>query len=139
MDHKKILVISDSSTPIRKLAEEISALFNNNAFSGCSVLTVEAEKFTGDMLLPSHVFFIGCESPKPSSFTYIEDLFEHICLAGRPCGIFSSNDKALKYLSGLLRPSEVSWETPLLIQNEPHDNDTLKKWVQGILKTDKNV
>ena len=124
---------------MQNLAEEISALFNNNAFPGYTVLTVEAEKFTGDMLLPAHAFFIGCESPKPDAFIYLEDLFEHICLAGRPCGIFSTNAKALKYLSGLIRPSEASLGIPFLAQNETHGNGALKKWVQGILKADKNV
>ena len=139
MDLKKILVISDSSPPIQGLAGEISALCNNDAFPGYAVSTVEAENFTGDMLLPAHVFFIGCELPKPNSFIYIEDLFEHICLAGRPCGIFSTNAKALKYLAGLLRSSEASLGIPFLAQNKTHGNGALKKWVQGILKADKNV
>jgi hypothetical protein len=103
------------------------------------VSTTAAEKFSGEDLLPAHAIFVGCELPKPESFAYVEDIFAHICLAGRPCGIFSPNSKALKYLSGLIRASEASLGIPLLIQNEIHDKNELKKWVQGILETEKNV
>ena len=139
MDKKRILIITDSSPSIRKLAEEISAIFGNDTFSGYTVSAVEADNFTGDNLLPAHVIFVGCELPKPDSFTYLDDFFRHICLAGRPFGIFSTNAKTLKYLSRLIRVTEASLGTPLLVKHEVHDNGKLIKWVQSILKTDKNV
>jgi len=117
---------------MRKLAEDIAAIIGES--QGCSAAVVDGERFSGDNLLPVRTFFLGCEEPKPSSFLYIETLFQHINLAGRSCGLFSSNSKALKYLSSLVRDSETAVGKTFLAKNGAADSKKLHNWVQGILK-----
>jgi hypothetical protein len=131
--------MTDSTPAIQGVAEDIAAVINGNGFSGYVASTTEAGKFSGNELLPAYAIFIGCELPKPDSFAYIDDLFKHICLAGRPCGIFSSKAETLKYLSGLICESEALLGIPLLIQDDIPDKNKLKKWVQGVLKAEEIV
>ena len=130
--NKKILIITDDAAPIRQMAEDIAVIIGNN--SGCSVVVVQAEHFAGTDLLSSDAFFLGCESPKLASFSYLEALFAHVNLAGRPCGIFSSNNKAIKYLSALVRDSEVAAAKPLLAKSGTVNGGDLQKWIQGVLE-----
>jgi len=97
-------------------------------------MVVNADQFSGDNLLPAQTFFLGCEEPNPSSFYYIEDLLKHINLAGRSCGIFSSNAKALKYLSSLVHDSEAAVGETFLAKNGVADGKLLQKWIQDTLK-----
>ena len=102
--NKNILIITDGSTKTNELAAEIKT-----ALKGNKVITKDASEFQGTDLLPSEVFFLGCEMPEPNSFAYVADLFKHINLAGRPCGVFSPDSKkAAKYLAGLLKDSEAA-------------------------------
>ena len=117
---------------MRKLAEDIAAIIGES--QGCSAAVVDAEHFSGDNLLPVWTFFLGCEEPKPPSFLYIEAFFKHINLAGRSCGIFSSNSKALKYLSSLVHDSETTVGKTFLAKNGAADSKKLHNWVQDILK-----
>ena len=128
---KKIVIITDDAAPIRQIAEDIAVIVGNNF--GYPVAVVQAEHFAGTDLLPSDAFFLGCEAPKPSSFSYLEALFAHINLAGRPCGIFSSNKKAIKYLSALVRDSEAAVAKPFLAKGGTINGSDLQKWIQGVL------
>ena len=104
MKKKNILILTDGSGGTSKMASEIAA-----ALKGNKVAVKAASDFQGTDLLPADVFFLGCEKPKPESFTYVDDLFKHINLAGRRCGIFSpGSEKAAKYLATLVRDSEAS-------------------------------
>jgi hypothetical protein len=94
----------------------------------------QAGSFSGDDLLPAYVFFLGCAEAQPPSFHYIEDLFKHINLAGRSCGIFSSNAKALKYLSSLVRDSEAAVGKPFIIKGGAANSAKLQNWIQSIFK-----
>jgi hypothetical protein len=104
-----------------------------DGYVGYQTVVIQAEDFKGVELLPTCAFFLGCENPKPSSFAYIEDMLEHINLAGRPCGIFSSNSNAIQYLSVLIKASEAAADKPLLIQNSMVKDDEVHNWVQGII------
>ena len=131
-ESRKILIITDGSSPVQKLAEDIAAIIGE--VPGYAATVVNAEQFSGDNLLPVKTFFLGCGEPKPLSFLYIEALLKHINLAGRSCGIFSSNAKAIKYLSSLVRDSETAVGKIILAKNAAADNKKLHKWIQDILK-----
>ena len=128
---KKILIITDGSATIRQMAEDIAVIIGNN--SDYPVTVVQAEHFAGTDLLASDAFFLGCEAPKPASFSYLEALFAHVNLAGRPCGIFSSNNKAIKYLSALVRDSDAVTAKPLLAKTGTVNGGDLQKWIKGVL------
>ena len=129
--NKKIAIITDGAAPTQKTAENIAAVIG--AYSGYSAAIIQAESFSGTDLQSAYAVFLGCEKPQPSSFASIETLLKHINLAGRSCGIFSSGAKTLKYLSALLRDSEIAAK-PFEVKNNAIDPDKLKKWVQDVLQ-----
>jgi hypothetical protein len=133
-EQKPVLIISDEDEAAQKMAAAIGSVFCAPLFAGYKVSTVIAENFSGKDLLPAAVFFLGCVKPGPESFLYIEDLFRHINLAGRPCGLFSPERKALKYLSVLVSDSEAAAGRPLLAKGGRVKNNELEKWIQAILK-----
>jgi hypothetical protein len=126
---KKVIILTDSSASIQPIANGIAAVVG--AYSGYQTDIIKAEDFNGVELLPTCAFFLGCESPKPTSFTYIEDMLEHINLAGRPCGIFSSKPDTLDYLSSLLKASEAV--TDFSFKNGMEKGVELHNWVQSII------
>ena len=138
MESRKIAIITDGTAPMQELAGNIAAIIGESSH-GYSVALFQAENFSGDDLLPAYVFFLGCTEAKPPSFHYIEDLFRHINLAGRACGIFSSNAKALKYLASLVRDSETAVGKPFMVKGGAADGEKLQNWIQSIFKKgDKN-
>jgi hypothetical protein len=130
--NRKIVIITDGVASTQGLAEDIAALIERE--SGYSTAVVSAESFSGEDLLPAYAFFLGCGEPKPPSFFYIETLFEHINLAGRSCGIFSSNDKAGEYISSLVRSSECTAGEAFLAKGGIADHTLLQNWIQSILQ-----
>jgi hypothetical protein len=101
---KTVLIITDGPDQVGKIADSIAA-----ALKGNTVTIKAASEFAGTDILPVEVFFIGCETPKPASFSYLSDLLKHINLAGRSCGIFSpQSETAAAYLTGLLKDSEAA-------------------------------
>jgi hypothetical protein len=132
MENRKIAIITDGTAPIQELAGNIAAIIGGS--QGYSVALLQAENFSGDDLLPAYVFFLGCSEAKPPSFHYIEDLFRHINLAGRSCGIFSSNATALKYLSSLVHDSETDVGKPFMAKGGAANSEKLQKWIQSIFK-----
>jgi hypothetical protein len=131
-ENRKIVIIIDGAAPIQEFAENIAAIIGG--FQGCSAAVIQAESFSGSDLLPAYAFFLGCEEPNPLSFSYIEELFQHINLAGRSCGVFSSSGKALEYLSLLVSDSEATVGKPFLTGDGAADGGTLSDWIQGIIK-----
>ena len=104
MKVKNVLILTDGSEETAKMAAGIAV-----ALKGINVSIKSAAEFKGNDLLPTDAFFLGCEKPEPETFTYIADLFKHINLVGRPCGVFSpGSDKASKYLAGLVKDSEAA-------------------------------
>ena len=131
------MIITDGTAPIQELAGNIAAIIGES--QGYSAALFQAENFSGDDLLPAYVFFLGCTEAHPPSFHYIEELFKHINLAGRSCGIFSSNAMALKYLSALVRDSETAVGKPFMVKGGAADDKKLHHWIQSIFKKgDKN-
>ena len=118
----------DGTETIGKIAEAISS-----ALQGYQIVIRKAEAFVGTDLLPAHIFFLGCGSPKPESFAYLGEMMQHINLAGRVCGIFSSNKKAIDYLSGVIKASDAAVGKPLLVKNGLIDPVKIQKWVNAIL------
>ena len=133
MDEKKTLIIIDNSAQMRNLATSISDCFKNPSFAGYSVSTIEVAQFSAADILPVRAFFLGCQNPKSFSLSYIEDLFAHINLAKRPCGIFSTNSMAIRYLTALLRPCEAKLGEPLLVKGDTIDGILLQNWILGIV------
>ena len=127
MNTKKfVLIITDDTNKTVEMAAGIAAALKNNKVSIKSICD-----FQGNDILPADVFFLGCEKPNPDSFAYIEDLFLHINLAGRPCGVFSPGGKAAaKYLSGLVRDSEAALNPNALLN--PSKNE-IKDWSQSVI------
>ena len=128
---RKVLVVTDNGS--MSIAENIAAVFGNAPFDHWSATVVSAGDFTPTRILPVHAFFLGCEKPESPEFADIKTLFKHINLAGRPCGVFSTQANAVKYLSGLVSDSEAALGSPLVVENGAKDSRKLKKWVGGII------
>jgi hypothetical protein len=129
---RNILIITDNSAITGGIAFNIAAVFGKAPFADWSAKVIPAGDFSPTSLLPAHAFFLGCEKPEPPDFTPIKELFKHINLAGRPCGVFSPQANAVKYLSGLVRDSEAALGSPLVVKGAV-DSRELKKWVGGIV------
>jgi len=130
---RKVLVLTDNGSVTKSIAKNIAAVFGNTPFADWSATVVSAGDFSPTRLLPVQAFFLGCEKPESPDFTPIKELFKHINLAGRPCGVFSTRANAAKYLSGLVRDSEAALGSPLVVENGAADSRKLKKWVGGII------
>jgi hypothetical protein len=123
--NKVVLILIDGLDGTTKMAEEIAA-----ALKGNKVSIANAYEFQGNDILPAEAFFLGCEKPKPHSFVYIADLFKHINLAGRPCGVFSpGSEKAAKYLAGLVRDSDAALNPELLTGSSAN----IGKWAKKVI------
>ena len=123
---KNVLILTDESKGTAEMAAGIAAALKNNKVSIKSV-----SEFKGNDILPADAFFLGCEKPNPESFAYVEDLFLHINLAGRPCGVFSpGGQNAAKYLTGLLRDSDAAINPKALIGSMENE---IKDWSQNII------
>jgi hypothetical protein len=123
---KKALIITDGIKSIDSLAKAIK-----NSLKGFNVIIRQADKFSGTDILPSDVFFLGCEDPSPSSFAYLEELLSHINLSSRKCGVFSTKQKTLKYLSNILKDCEADLgETMISLDGEYQQSD-INKWIKG--------
>ena len=105
----------------------------SGALNGFKVKICEAEKFSGTDLLPVNLFIIGCEKPNPASFGYLKEFLLHINLASRKCGVFSTKEKTLKYLCGIVKDCEADLGEPLSVKDEIK-NSALKKWLKEINK-----
>jgi len=127
-------VVTDDGESSQNLAKSIAAAITPPLFDGYSVSVMKADAFYGTDILPAHAFFFGCDAPSPSSFDYAKLLFERINLARRPCGIFSSNPKALKYLARTISPSGASIGRPLLAKADAPDAAKLGEWIKGVLE-----
>jgi len=131
---KKALIVTDSGSVTRSIAENIAAVFGAAPFTGWSVTIISAKDFSPTLLLPANAFFLGCEKSAPREFAAIKELFKHINLAGRPCGLFSTQAGAIKYLSGLVRDSEAALGNPFITEKGAADSRKLKKWAGGIIR-----
>ena len=127
MEIKKALIVTDGTETIDKAAAELSA-----ALPGFKTSIRKAQAFEGTDLLPAHVFFIGCEEPDPPSFAYLDEMLQHINLSGRTCGVFSTDSKAIKYLTRLLEACGATVGEPLLIKDLSAAPAAVQKWVQTI-------
>ena len=126
---EKVLIITDGTESIQLIARSIENALIDYRIEMCS-----GDVFSGTDLLPAEIIFIGCEKPHPASFAYLSQMLEHINLAGRKCGIFSTSEKALNYLSGLVKDSEAVLGEPLIAAKGEVQQPAVKKWVKGILK-----
>ena len=124
---KTALIVIDEADGLKKAAEALS-----DALKGYETKICPAKSFEGTDLLPAQVFFIGCDTPEPSSFAYLDKMLQHINLSGRPCGVFSTDNKALKYLSKLVEASGASAGEPLLIKDISAVSADIQKWVKTI-------
>jgi len=129
---KKVLIVTDGTESI-----DLIALSLKNALTDFKVKICPADKFDGTDLLPAGIFFLGCEKPHPASFSYLEEMLSHINLAGRRCGIFSTNEKSIKYLRGIVKDCEANLGESLLVTDiaqKKVQTKTVKKWLKGILE-----
>ena len=125
---KRVLIVTDGTDSIEAIAKSIK-----DALTGCKAEIRAGESFAGTDLLPAQAFFVGCEKPNPASFEYLSQMLAHINLAGRPCGVFSTTNNALKYLSGIVKDSDAALGEPLLAGDGNIKPAVLKKWLKGIL------
>jgi hypothetical protein len=131
---RKILIIADNGDVTRSVAKNIAAVFGAAPFADWSAAVISAKDFSPVKLLAAHAFLLGCEKPNIPEFADIKEIFKHINLAGRPCGVFSSQLNAVKYLSGLVRDSEAALGEPLVVGKSPPATRKLQKWVGGIIR-----
>ena len=124
---KTALIVIDGAT-VEKIADKICA-----ALKGYQTVIRKAESFVGTDLLPAQAFFLGCEIPEPASFAYLDQMLQHINLSGRCCGVFSTDSKALKYLSKMVKDSSVSLGEPLLSKDGEVTPGAMKEWTKKIL------
>ena len=131
MSKNKALIITDGTKPIRSAALLIKGALSD----GYKVKICPAKKFAATDLLPADVFFIGSKRAKPKSFAGLEEFFAHVNLASRRCGIFSINEKSLKYLKGMLADSEANLGEPLIVSEDEAEKSTgnINKWIKNLL------
>jgi hypothetical protein len=141
---KQVLVVIDDADSTYHAAQKLSA-----ELKGCRIILRKAANgareynptdggelinFQCSDLLGADVFFLGCEKPRPPSFLYLEQLLNHINLAGRFCGVFSAGSLgALNYLKGLLSPCDAVQGTPFRINLKDGEGQALKTWATEIL------
>jgi hypothetical protein len=122
---KKALIVTDGTESVHQMAERIAA-----ALTDFTVTLRTASDFAGTDILPADICFFGCASPRPASFAYLEELLQHINLAGRPCGIFSPRSKeAARYLAGMVHDSELALNPEPLLEIP-----ALTQWVARVTK-----
>jgi len=126
---RKALIITDGTKTIESLAKPIK-----QALAGFSVDIYSADKFAGNDLFPVDIFFLGAQEPNPASFSYLEEMLAHINLASRKCAVFSTSQKALKYLGKILKDSEAAQGDTLLSLDGGYQESDINKWVKGLLK-----
>jgi hypothetical protein len=126
---KKVIIITDATESIQLVARSVKEVLTN-----CTVKICPADKFEGTALLPVDVFILGCEKPKPPSFSYIEEMLSHINLVSRKCGIFSVNEKSLKYLKGIVKDCEAGLLEPFLVKDGKIRASEVKKWLKEVIK-----
>jgi len=126
----KALIITDGTKPIRSVALLIKDALSN----GYKVKICSAKKFAVTDLLPADIFFIGCKRAKPKSFAGLDEFFAHVNLASRRCGIFSINEKSLKYLKSMLADSEANLGEPLLVSEDEVEKSAsnINKWIKNL-------
>jgi hypothetical protein len=125
---KSVLVVTDGTPQTHSLAEQIGT-----ELSSCSVVVLKASEFAGTDILPVDAFFLGCETPEPSSFAYLSELLRHISLAGRSCGVFSSeSDGAVKYLAGLVKDCEARFAGSYVARGRTGED--LKRWIKAVVQ-----
>jgi len=130
---RKILIIADNGEVTKSVAKDIASVFGAAPFTNWSAAVISAKDFSPVKLLSAHAFLLGCEKPESPDFTPLKDLFKHINLAGRPCGVFSPRANAVKYLSALVRDSEAALGEPLVVDKNPPNSRKLQKWLGGII------
>jgi len=131
----KALIITDGTESIQFIAQIIKESLNGggtNAKIKIKTTICAAENFQGNELLPTDIFFIGCEKSSPSSFKWLEDFLAHINLASRKCGIFSVKAKSISYLKSILKDSEADIGEPLLAETVKKAD--VKKWIKQFIK-----
>jgi hypothetical protein len=131
---RKVLIVTDNGSITISVAKSIAAVFGSAPFANWSATVISAGDFSPTRLLPVHAFFLGCEKPESPDFEPIKELFKHINLAGRPCGVFSTKANAIKYLSGIVRDSDAALGSPFVVEKSAADSRKLKKWIGGIIE-----
>ena len=120
-----MLILTDGAPNTEKMAVDIAG-----TLKGSKVLAKTASEFAGNDILPADAFFLGCENPAPESFAYITDLFKHINLAGRTCGVFSpGTKKTAGYLAGLVKDCEAVLNPEFLTGTSPD----VKNWARNVI------
>jgi hypothetical protein len=127
-ERKRVLIVTDEGKTVMAAALDMT-----NELAGYKTVICSGESFAGTDLLPSDVFILGCENPHPASFAYLAEMLAHVNLAGRKCGIFSTNEKAEKYLRSLVRDCDAAVGEPLMIQENAVIKPNLKEWLQKLL------
>ena len=100
------------------------------ALGGYNVQIKDGSGFAGTDLLPADVLFIGCSEPSPACFSYLEEMFQHINLANRICGIFSSSSKSVKYIKRMINNSEIRLIPEFLTKTGSAE---VKKWTARVM------
>ena len=118
----KALIITDGTDSIQSIA-----LLIKNTLTDCKSVICSAQDFTGTEILPTDIFFIGCENPSPKSFAFLEKMLSHINLAPRKCGVFSVNQKSVKYLQTIIKTCEATAIEPFLTQIGLYQTSLVKK------------
>jgi len=121
-ERESVLIVIDGDEKTELAAEAIArGIMETWGWGGTRITIKPGAIFRVEDLLRADVFFIGCERPSPPEFGGLEELLQHINLAGRRCGIFSmavppsitETTETIRYLEGILKVSEAKlFSTP---------------------------
>ncbi|MDR2542609.1 MAG: hypothetical protein LBC80_04070 [Treponema sp.] len=128
----KALIITDGTKSIQSIALLIKKTLD------IKTTIYSAQDFIGNEILSADIFFIGCEKPVPSSFAFLEKMLLHINLAPRKCGLFSVNQKSIKYLEGIIKDCEAKSQETLIIEKDTDSKAAVKKWLKTMKKNEQN-
>lgn len=133
MAKRNVLVVYESACePLKKAAVKIQSSAQKDA---SVTLRAAAEVRIPDILAADR-FFFGAETPASPEFAEVDRILKCANLSGRRCGFYTqSSSKALDYLSGMVKDSELK-ACPDRIQLSSNPDDvTLSAWVDAILKS----
>lgn len=124
---KHILIVTDTDPAIK----ELSALIVKELHK-YKVVVLEGSDFAATDILPADACFFGSAKAHCSTFDELARVLKGINLAGRPCGLFSTEaGAAIEWLHDLSRDSELAVHRDALTGTS---SSNVVSWVADVLK-----
>jgi hypothetical protein len=122
-----VLIVIDGSEKIRRIATSLA-----ERFKGKKVVLMEGADFAATDLLPAETILIGCEHPRPATFTEWERVLKGYQISRAVPAVFFRLHlmKQIGYLRDIVRDSDLH------IAAEPYlaeRSDDIGSWTADIL------